>query len=224
MQHTFNHPPRLLKNRMVFGLSSCLIKINIFWTFLSSKNRFNSVVTVQLVISWRVIEYLCLYYVQIILQLWYLIFVIKIAYFTLPTIIRRACGSCPFQPLHLLPSSHSLPLTTVKRARLKRSSIRNIPLALDIGDSCRQLPHCICIKHATKIRRKKFLGKNLTGGLGWGLGVKLPFFMTPFILIEQRNFFLILKMYVCLDPPALPRVSIGLVQCVHAHFPTPCSP
>ena len=27
-------------------------------------------------------------------------------------------------------------------------------------------------------------------------------------------------MYVSQDPPPLPRVSIGLVQCVHAHFPT----
>ena len=37
----------------------------------------------------------------------------------------------------LSPSSHTLPLTTVKRARLKRSSIHNIPLAWDIGDGCR---------------------------------------------------------------------------------------
>ena len=40
---------------------------------------------------------------------------------------------------YLLPSSHTLPLTTVKRARLSRSSIRNILLALDIGDGCRQI-------------------------------------------------------------------------------------
>ena len=33
-------------------------------------------------------------------------------------------------------------------------------------------------------------------------------------------------MYVSLDPPPLPRVSMGLVQCVckTTHFPTPCSP
>ena len=53
----------------------------------------------------------------------------------------------------ILPLSHTLPLTTVKRARLSRSSIRNILLALDIGDSCRQsIPTvwdimCACIDY-----------------------------------------------------------------------------
>ena len=37
---------------------------------------------------------------------------------------------------YLLPSSHTLQLTMVKRARLTRSSICIILLALDIGDGC----------------------------------------------------------------------------------------
>ena len=37
---------------------------------------------------------------------------------------------------YLLPLSHTLPLTTVKRSRLTRSSICNILLALDIRNGC----------------------------------------------------------------------------------------
>ena len=42
--------------------------------------------------------------------------------------------------VYLSTSSNTLPLTTVQRARLTRSSISNILLALDIGDGCRQMP------------------------------------------------------------------------------------
>ena len=89
---------------------------------LTVKNKFslplwlnNRVVTLQLVISWKVTKSSCEQYAPIMFRL---------------------LG-------YLLPSSHTLPLTTqktqmVKRARLPRSSIRSILQALDIGDGCRQ--------------------------------------------------------------------------------------
>ena len=46
----------------------------------------------------------------------------------------------PHFVINKLPLSHTLPLTTVKRARLSRSSICNILLALDIRDGRRHPP------------------------------------------------------------------------------------
>ena len=78
-----------------------------------------SVVTIQLVISWKVTKNSCNIYTSTMKPH----FVINKGF--------RFLG-------YLLPSSHTLPLTTVKQARLTRSSICSILLALDIGDGCGQ--------------------------------------------------------------------------------------
>ena len=73
--------------------------------------------------------------------------------------------------VHLLPSSHSLLLTTVKPARLSRSSIRNILLALDIRDSCRQT----VIRHLWTIRPFSYQSFCLLFRSPFGYLTKRPF-------------------------------------------------
>ena len=54
-------------------------------------------------------------------------------------------------PVLLLPhfyAVHTLQLTTVKRARLTRSSIHSILLALDIGDGCQQGEYLMNVRGA----------------------------------------------------------------------------
>ena len=112
-----------------------------------------------------------------------------------------------------MPSSHTLPLTMVKQARLSRSSIRNILLALDIGDGCRQLFRLKMVYHVNLHALGRMLRDAKTDPY------QLPeIFVADFFVICQICFIkLNIENAIIFGPPhflALCCESFGIKACV----------